>query len=144
MTGGITAPGGGAAFGFPGPMSDSVPLLLCLIVISACAVTMTVTMVWTTRDVRRTLRRVNTVLPSADRALREVHRALDHVRRMLMRADQASRRVESVVQQACDTAQDAVQRFSALKEQARHSLGKWLGNEAGADPRRHHRNGRNQ
>lgn len=122
-------------------MPDVFPLLVCLVVISGCAVAMTVTMVWTTRDIRRTLRRVNTVLPSADRALREVHRALDHVRRMLMRADQASRRVETIVQQACDTAEDTVQRFSALKDRAEHSLGKWLGNGTGAEPRRHHRNG---
>jgi len=122
-------------------MPDAFPLLMCLGVISACALAMTATMVWTARDMRRALRRVNAILPSAEQALRDVHRALHHVRRLLTRADQASRRVEIIVHQACDTAEDVVERVSALKQQAQHSLGKWLGNGAGAGPRRHHRKG---
>jgi len=108
-------------------MPDASLLFVYLTVISGCAVAMTVTMVWTARDLRGTLRRINALLPSAERALRDVHGALDHVRRMLMRADQASRRVEGVVRHACDSAED--------------TLNHWLGNKAGADPRRHHRNG---
>ena len=127
ITGGITAAGGGTAFGFPGLMPNALPLLVCLGLISGCAVAMTVTMVWTARDLRRTLRRVNTILPTAEKALRDVHQALDHVRRLLTRADRATRHVETVVHQVCDTAE--------------HTVHKWLGNGAGADPRRHHRSG---
>ena len=126
------------------PMPDTIPLLVCLVVISGCALAMTVTMVWTARDLSRTLHRVNAMLPSAEHALRDVHRVLGHVRRLLARANQAARHVETVVHQACETAEDVVGRFGVLKEQAQHSLKKWLGNGAGAGPRRHYRNGRSR
>ena len=113
--------------------------------LSLCAVTMTVAVVWAVMDLHHTLRQVNVMLPNADRTLREAARALAHVRRVLTRTDHLSKQVESVAIQACDVMADAMRRFSTLKAQAQKSLGKWLGTNGhgtGAEPRPHHRRGR--
>ena len=126
-------------------MTDISLALGLLVVLSVCAVTMTVTVVWAVVDLRRTLRQVNIMLPNADRTLRETARGLAHLRRVLARTDHLSKQVESVAVQACDAMADAIRRFSALKAQAQESLGKWLGTNGHgtvAEPRSHHRRGR--
>ncbi len=114
-------------------------ILLCLGLVSLCMVAMTVTLMLTAHDIRRTMRRLHAMAPAADQALREAQRVLTHARRLLARAGGATRHVESVVQQACETATETLERFNVLKLNTARFLGKWVGNGTGAEPRRHHR-----
>src|SRR3989338_9639627 len=56
-------------------LESSVALFL-LSVIAVCAVVMTVTVVMTARDARRTFRRINTLLPTCRQTLRQARRFL--------------------------------------------------------------------
>ena len=120
-------------------MPEPSLMVFLLSLITACLLTMTVTMLVTARDARRTLRRIDAVVPAVDRTLQEVRRAVQHVQQLLTRADGATRHVETVVRRACEAADEVVERFRTFNRGTEKLLGKWFGNGAGADPRRHHR-----
>ena len=120
-------------------MLDTPVLGICLVLMTICLVSLTVTMMGTTRELRRTLRRVNALPPGAHHALREVNRSLEQVRDFLTKVNTATRRVEMVIHQASDAAEDALHRLATLKDKAHTFLGERFGNGAGAEPRPHHR-----
>ena len=120
-------------------MADPIVWLTLLVIVTACVLAMTITVVLTAWEFRRTLRRANAILPGADRAIREAHRSLEHIRRLLIRTNDVSRHVEAVIHQACDAASDTLRRFLRVKEQAQAFWAARLGNGAGAEPRQHHR-----
>ena len=130
-----------ALWRFPSAMVETPPTvaLLCLGVMSLCAVAMTAAVLLISRDLHRALRRVNAMAPAADEALREAQRAFRHARRLLARAGRTVQPVEAIVRQACEAAAETLQRFRALRLSTERLLGKWVGNGAGAEPRRHHR-----
>ena len=120
-------------------MLDPVVFPALLLIVIACVLAMTITIVLTAREFRRTLRRVNAILPGADRAIRETHQSLEQVRRLLTKTNHASAHIEAVIHQACDAASDTLRRFMRVKEQAQALWSARFGNGAGAEPRRHHR-----
>jgi hypothetical protein len=112
-------------------------VVLLLGVMSLCLIGMTATLVRLTCDVRRTLRRVDLVLP-------EARRSLQHVRRLLTRTSRATQHVEAVIHAACDTVSGALGRVGLWKDQVQAAVSRYVGNAgngAGAGPRRHHRRG---
>ena len=118
-------------------MTNLSCLVLLLGVISLCLIVMTITVVRLTCDVRRTLRRVNLMLP-------EARRSLQHMRRLLARTNRATQQVEAVIHAACDTASGALAQVGLWKDRAQAAVSRYIGNgghAAGAVPRRHHRRG---
>ena len=109
--------------------------LFLLSVIAVCAVVMTVTVVMTAREARRTFRRINILLPSCRQTLRQA-------RRFLASANDVASQVELVVSAVSAAAAHAVNQFVEVK----HRVARWLhrfpngngtGAGSGARPFRH-------
>lgn len=120
-------------------MSEFSFTLMVLGVISVCLLVNTVTLLLTALQFRRTLHRVNAILPDAARAIREGHRSLRRVRRLLVRVDRAARPIEAVIRRAGELAAETIERVGLFRDRAEHALLGRLGNGAGAEPRRYHR-----
>lgn len=109
-------------------MTDASLMVLLLGVISVCLMVMTVTLVVTARDVRRTLRRMHVTLT-------EAHQVLARTRRI-------TRHVDAVVQKGCAVALQVLDPVLALKDRAQAFLEAHVGNHAGngarSEPRRRH------
>ena len=116
-------------------MSNTSLVLICLGVISTCLVTLTAVLSLTARDLRRTLHRINAILPDASRTFHETARAVTQVRQLLTRANVAVRGVEAVVHRACDAASETLEQVALAGQRARLAFTKWVGNGAGAEPR---------
>lgn len=84
------------------------PVLFLLAVMALCLVVITILAVQTAAELRRTLRRVNTLLPSAGRTLRETSELLASTNRM-------SHQVESMIDKATGAASETVDGFLGLK-----------------------------
>ena len=113
--------------------------LFLLSVIAVCAVVMTVTVVMTARDARRTFRRINTLLPTCRQTLRQA-------RRFLASANHVASQAELVVSAVSAAAAHAVNRFIAVKDRVERWLhqapnGNGTGTGSGARPFRHRMNG---
>ena len=113
--------------------------LLFLGILTACLLVITLTIFVTAGELRRTLRRLNVMLPDAARAMHDARRMLRRGRRLLARADAASGYVEAVIRQACDAATDVLNAIGRFKTRTEMLWTKRFGNGAGAEPRRHHR-----
>lgn len=100
---------------------------LPLVIIALCALAVAWSVVMTTFEWRCTLRRVNVMLPDAERAIKEAKLSLTHVRRVIARTDHVSKQVEGVALKACETISSVVEQMAALKLQAEHSVGRWFG-----------------
>ena len=120
-------------------MSETFLPVLFLGVMAACFVAMTLTVAFTARELRHTLRRVNAVLPGADRTLREAHHCLQVVHQLISRTNTSMRQVETVVHQVCGAASDLVERWAWLKQRAEALWTVRMGNGTRAEPRSHHR-----
>ena len=113
--------------------------LFLLSVIAVCAVVMTVTVVMTARDARRTFRRINTLLPTCRQTLRQA-------RRFLASANHVASQAELVVSAVSAAAAHAVNRFIAVKDRVERWLhhapnGNRTGAGSGARPFRHRMKG---
>ena len=97
-------------------------------VMAACFVAMTLTVVFTARELRHVLRRVNAMLPGATQALHEAHQ-------FLSRTNASMRHVETVVQQLCGAASDLFERWTRLKQHAEALWTMRMGNGTRAEPR---------
>jgi hypothetical protein len=118
-------------------MVDAWLPTLLLGLISACVLVMTCVFVMTANDLRRVLRRVETLLPDCARAIREAQQALGTTRRLMARASRLARQVEGVVAQACEVAADTIGEVLDLRARARRFLAQWHGkNGARSGPRR--------
>lgn len=100
---------------------------LPLVILSFCAVIVTWSVMMTTFEWRCTLRRVNALLPDAEKVIKEAKLSLTHVRRVIARTDHVAGQVEAVALKACKTVSSAVEQITALKLQAEHSVGRWFG-----------------
>ena len=131
---------GGAAFSFvPPPMTESSFALVLLSVIAICAIVMTVTIVMTARDARRTFRRMNALLPFCRQTLRQT-------RRFLASAHHVASQAELVASAVSAATAHAVNQFVEVK----HRVARWLhrfpngngtGVGSGARPFRHRMKG---
>lgn len=84
------------------------PVLFLLTVIAFCLVVITILAVQTAAELRRTLRRVNTLMPSAGRTLRETGALLASTNRI-------SHQVESMIEKASGAASQTVDGLLGLK-----------------------------
>ncbi len=119
---------------------------LPFVILSLCAVAVTWSVVMTSFELRCTLRRINELLPDAEAVVKEAKRSLTHVRRVIARTDHVSKQVEAVALKACETISEVVERVVALKLQAEHSVGRWLGTNGrgtGNGSRSHRRSNNN-
>lgn len=89
------------------------PVLFLLAVIALCLVVITILALQTAAELRRTLRRVNTLLPSAGRMLRQTSQLLDAIHRI-------SHQVESLVTKASGAASQTVDGLLGLKVKLAH------------------------
>ena len=120
-------------------MPEAPPWFPVLVIATACLVLLTFTVLVTAGELRRTLRRLNAMLPETAQAVHDARRMFRQGRRLLARADAAAGRVEAVLQQACDAATDVLGAIGRFKTRTQTLWTKRFGNGAGADPRRHHR-----
>jgi hypothetical protein len=112
-------------------MSESAFFLLLVGVMAACAVVMTVTVVMTARELRRTSRRVNALVPPCRRALGQTQALLTSTHRI-------SRHVESVILKASGAASHTIDQFLGMKNRVEQFLHDHLndnGKGAGGGPR---------
>ena len=115
----------------------AITFLLGLLVVCACVLTGTV--VVTARQLRGTLRRLNTVLPAAEQALQEAHRSLRQIHRLLATVNGAVERLDTITHHAVDAATGAAEWLVQWKRRAQHLFSEHKGNGAGAEPRSHRR-----
>ena len=120
-------------------MSETSLIVVLLGLISICMVVLTAVLSMTARDMRRTLRRVNTMLPRCDEAIRDLHHAMGQVHQVLKQATQITRHVETVVSKACTAALDVIDPVLTWKGRAETFFAERFGNGARSGPRRHDR-----
>ena len=121
------------------PMLETPLWLLFLGIATACLLVLTLTVLVTAGELRRTLQRLNVMLPETAQAVHDARRLLRQGRHLLARADAVSGYVEAVIRQACDAATDALGAVGRFKARTQALWTKRFGNGAGAEPRRHHR-----
>ena len=120
-------------------MSETSLVVVLLGLISACMVAITTVFTITARDVRRTLRRVNMMLPRCDEAIRDFHHAMGQAHQVLRQATQITRHVDAVVSKVCTAALDVIEPVLHWKGRAHAFFAERFGNGARAGPRRHDR-----
>ena len=122
-------------------MIESPLLVLFLTLMSLCLVAITGMLFVTARDVRRTLSRINKMLPMCDHVLQDVSGALGETKRFLGRANTIAHQVEAVVQKTCQVALDVIEPIIVWRGRAEQFLAErfGVGNGAGLGPRRKHR-----
>lgn len=110
---------------------DAPAVLLALAMLCGCAITMTATLLATATELRRTLRRLNSMLPQCEAALRQANA-------LLTRTNHATRDIERLIRQATDAARGWIQQAVDLKRRAHAFMTErlWNGHRAGAEPRR--------
>ncbi len=111
--------------------ADSSMMLLGMAVLCFCALVMTVTLLTTASELRRTARRVNHMLPHCETAVRQANT-------LLSRADRTTHQIERVVEQASGAALGWIEQAVELKRKAKSFMAGRFGNghHAGAGPRR--------
>ena len=120
-------------------MSNASLILLLLGLMSLCALIVTTVLALTAHEVRRILRRVQTILPDCAGAVHEAHRAFGEAHQLLKRTNSATRRVETVLHTASETATQAMEQFALLRKKAQAFFGHHNGNGARGGPRHQHR-----
>ena len=120
-------------------MPDTPITVILLGVIAVSVLIMTGAMLVAVWDLRKTLWRVNAMLPSADQAIREAHRSLQQMRHLLTTTNHVTRHIETVIREVCDAASDTLERLVLLKGRAQDFWRARFGNGARAEPRQHHR-----
>ena len=120
-------------------MTETPLWWLFLGLVTVCLIAMTLATLVIAGELRRTLRRLNAMLPEMARATHDARRMFQRGRRLLARADAATGHLEAVVHQACDAAADALGALGRFRARAGTLWAKRFSNGAGAEPRRHHR-----
>ena len=110
-----------------------------LVVVSACALVMTVTIVIAAKDLRRTMRRMNTLLTQCDHTIQDARRTLGKAHEVVARTNQAARHIEGVIHKACEAASEAIERVTVFKERTEEWWTERFGNGARSGPRHGHK-----
>lgn len=113
-------------------MAESTLLLALLTISTLCLVAITIAILLTSRELRQTLRRVNALLPRADRALQEVHRLLTTV-------NTAAGHVETMMQRVRHAMSTTLEHVQGWTSQVERLWVNRFGNGAGAASRHQHR-----
>ncbi len=117
-------------------MTESALSLWFLGMIAVCALTMTIALLMTIRELLRTMRQLRAMLPRCDRAVLEAHRTLAQARQFLTRTNHASRHVETVVHQACNAASGVMEQIGHLRDRTQAFFSARIGNGTRSGPRR--------
>ena len=118
-------------------MADTSPVMLVLVAVMAvCLVTLTVVGVVMAIEIRRTCRRLQTLVPACEHALRQVRQIGSLVQGITARIHGITQRVEGMAQAACDTASDVMQPLISFKRHAETFFARQSGNGARPGPRR--------
>jgi len=122
-------------------MAES-PLFFALLgLIGLCMALITVTVMLTAWDLRRTLRRLYDILPSFERAAREASSTFAHTRKLVAQAHAISALVEGMTERTSMVMSAVAHTWNQMTRQAQqwveHSFGKRNGTRSG--PRRHAR-----
>ncbi len=120
---------------------DATLVVLLCGIMSVCAMILTAVVCLTARDVRRTLRRVNALLPTCDQTLREIHRAVGEAHRVLVRSNRITRSIEEVAHLATQATLNVIEPIMSWKTRLESLFAGQGGNGHGArsGPRRHAR-----
>lgn len=106
-----------------------------LVVVSVCAVVMTVTVVIAAKDLRQTMQRLNALLTQCDHTVHDARRTLGQVHELVARTNQAARHVEGLIHKACEATSDAIERVAVFKERTEEWWTERFGNGARSGPR---------
>lgn len=109
------------------------PVVFLLAVIAGCLLVITALALQTAAAVRHTLRRVNTLLPSAGRTLRATSDLLASTNRM-------SQRVESIVEKAAGATSETVDGLLSLKARITRFLNMTMRSQGARSGSRHVKN----
>ncbi len=99
--------------------------LLCLM--TACLVAVTIAFLFMSYDIRRMVRRIETLIPHASRAVKQANVVMRILGRMAQRLDAAAGSAEAVIAKLCGSVNETLEQFQAIKMKAQRSFGKWMG-----------------
>ena len=119
-------------------MTDHMLLVFVLGVTGIGLLAMALVIVRTARELRRTLRRIQMMLPSCECAIQEARGTLTEARQLLARANEATRHVESVIHKTCDAAAGIVDQVVHWRDVAHTWWGARFGNGTKARSHREH------
>lgn len=114
-------------------------LLVCVTIACLCLMATTFAIVLCARDLRVTLRRVNTLLPEMQHACVEARQSLHRMRRLLTGIIHTAEQVEAVAQQMSEAASHTLDGFDVFRQRALAFWSDRFGNGARAEPRSHRR-----
>ena len=122
-------------------MTETILVELCLGLISISLLVLTATVVMTAHDLRKTLQRINAVLPAGRHVLQELERTLHDSRQVVALTQRIIRHVEAAVLKGCEAAGELIEPVMALRAKAQAFFAKQFGmsNGARSGPRRHDR-----
>jgi hypothetical protein len=123
-------------------MADT-PLSLILLGVMALSLSvMAVAMVVAASAAHRTLRRIETLVPSCDRALQQTSHVLRQAHQLLAQVNTAAHTTGAAIERTCTVVTGIVDRVNHFKEQTEAFFAGHFGNGHGAKAelrRRHHR-----
>ena len=120
-------------------MAESAWLVTVLSLLCFCSLALTVVMGAFFWQLRSSLRQLEAVTPDLMQLITESKEVFSKLSSVMQRADRATQRVESLVNKACDLAEDTVRHLEFVREGARTLLAKVRGNGAGRGSRHNHR-----
>jgi len=122
-------------------LSDTTLVVLLLFVLSGCAIILTAVACLTARDIRRTLGRVNELLPTCDQVLRDLHHTAGQAHRVLVRSHRIVHSIEDVVRVTTHAALGVIEPILSWKTRMESLFSGHDGNgqRARSEPRRHRR-----
>ena len=119
-------------------MTEHMLVVLVLGVASGSFLMMALVVMSAARELRRTLQRIQAMLPSCECAVQEARGTLTEARQLLARANEATRHVESVIHKTCDAAAGIVDQVVHWRDVAHTWWGARFGNGTKARSHRAH------
>ena len=125
-------------------MAESSWALAFLGLMSLSLVILTFTLALTAADIRKTLARINDLLPYCDQTFQEAHRTLEELRLLLSCTNRSASHLESATQRVSQTVLRAIEQWAAWKRRIQALFTSRMSNGAGAEPRHQKRSSWNR
>ncbi len=109
-------------------MTERLLILLILGIVGGSLCMMAFVVISAARELRRTLRRIQTMLPGCESTVQEARGTLTEARQLLARTNEATRHVESVIHKTCDAAGGFVDQVARWRDLAHTWWGARSGN----------------
>jgi hypothetical protein len=116
-------------------MAESSWALAFLGLMSLSLLIMTLALAMTAADIRKTLARINDLLPVCDQTFQETNRTLAEFRELLSRTNRSASHLESASHRLSQTILGTIEQWMAWKRRVQALFTSRMSNGAGAEPR---------